>query len=332
MSWFGLLVVACDHRRRCAGAAGCGCGAGGASGAKPSSPPRKRVDPADPNALAAVPIDALDDLSKAIVVDVDNAVRTSDNELALAVEEFGERADRTVQPRRHQRQDDAGAGVQRPPDPRRRRTRDAAAAARSADPGGRRRREGRPGTGRAARGVRASCAIWSINAPTRLDALTQQMVDLPPVSTRRSRRWPRCTRNSPTPRWRPSPSNVETAKQRLAFADQNITNGRGLVAAPGRPADGAGRRDPGRGVRTRPGPHTARRRRQRGDRHQPRGSRVAVGDRRHPERHQPGRRTAAAAQHAASRRTRPQPGTLRSAAVDDAQKSGTAIRWARSPG
>ena len=34
-------------------------------------------------------IDALDDLSKSIVVDVDNAVRTSDSELALAVEEFG---------------------------------------------------------------------------------------------------------------------------------------------------------------------------------------------------------------------------------------------------
>ncbi len=49
----------------------------------------RRVDPADPNALAAVSIDALDDLSKSIVVDVDNAVRTSDNELALAVEEFG---------------------------------------------------------------------------------------------------------------------------------------------------------------------------------------------------------------------------------------------------
>ena len=49
----------------------------------------KRVDPTDPNALASVPIDALDDLSKSIVVDVDNAVRTSDSELALAVEEFG---------------------------------------------------------------------------------------------------------------------------------------------------------------------------------------------------------------------------------------------------
>ena len=40
--------------------------------------------PADPGALAAVQIDALDDLSKSMVVDVDNAVRTSDNELALA--------------------------------------------------------------------------------------------------------------------------------------------------------------------------------------------------------------------------------------------------------
>ena len=50
----------------------------------------QRVDPTDPNALASVPVDALDDLSKSIVVDVDNAVRTSSNELELAVEEFGE--------------------------------------------------------------------------------------------------------------------------------------------------------------------------------------------------------------------------------------------------
>ena len=54
-----------------------------------AEPAAKRVDPADPNALAAVPIDALDDLSKMMVVDVDNAIRTSDSELALAVEEFG---------------------------------------------------------------------------------------------------------------------------------------------------------------------------------------------------------------------------------------------------
>ena len=50
----------------------------------------KNLDPTDPAALASVPIDALDDLSKSIVVEVDNAVRTSANELVLAVEEFGE--------------------------------------------------------------------------------------------------------------------------------------------------------------------------------------------------------------------------------------------------
>ena len=49
----------------------------------------KRVDPTDEAALAAVPLEALDELSKQIVVDVDNAVRTSENELQLAAEEFG---------------------------------------------------------------------------------------------------------------------------------------------------------------------------------------------------------------------------------------------------
>ncbi|MDT5068301.1 MAG: hypothetical protein QOK02_4456, partial [Mycobacterium sp.] len=51
----------------------------------------QRLNPTDPNALATVSLDALDDLSRTIVVEVDNAVRTSENELALAVEEFGEK-------------------------------------------------------------------------------------------------------------------------------------------------------------------------------------------------------------------------------------------------
>ena len=50
----------------------------------------QNIDPSDPAALASVPIDALDELSSTIVVKVDNAVRTSANELALAIEEFGE--------------------------------------------------------------------------------------------------------------------------------------------------------------------------------------------------------------------------------------------------
>lgn len=50
----------------------------------------KNIDPTNPSALADVPIGALDELSKTIVVEVDNAVRTSANELVLAQEEFGE--------------------------------------------------------------------------------------------------------------------------------------------------------------------------------------------------------------------------------------------------
>jgi predicted nucleic acid-binding Zn-ribbon protein len=50
----------------------------------------RRVDPSDANALAAVSLGALDDLSRLMVVEVDNAVRTSSNELTLAVGEFGE--------------------------------------------------------------------------------------------------------------------------------------------------------------------------------------------------------------------------------------------------
>ena len=137
----------------------------------------KRVDPADPNALAAVPIDALDDLSKMMVVDVDNAVRTSDSELALAVEEFGSaqtetfsravgNAKTTLAQAFNVRQilDDAV-----PETPQQRRdllTRVVVAAA------------------KADRELDAQAEAFDklrdlvINAPTRLDALTQQMVDL----------------------------------------------------------------------------------------------------------------------------------------------------------
>ncbi|CAG7081077.1 UPF0603 protein Rv2345 [Mycobacterium avium subsp. paratuberculosis] len=50
----------------------------------------RRLDPTDLDALAALPLPTLDDLSRALVVDVDNALRTSANELDLAVAEFGD--------------------------------------------------------------------------------------------------------------------------------------------------------------------------------------------------------------------------------------------------
>src|SRR5699024_8013137 len=50
----------------------------------------QRIDPTDTEALAAVPLYALDALSRSLVVGVDNALRTSSNELTLAIEEFGQ--------------------------------------------------------------------------------------------------------------------------------------------------------------------------------------------------------------------------------------------------
>lgn len=191
----------------------------------------KRVDPSDPNALAAVPLDALDDLSKTIVVDVDNAVRTSESELALAVEEFG--AAQTAQFSQavaNARTTLAQAFNVRqtlddevPETPLQRRdllTRVIVAAA------------------KADRDLEAQSTAFEklrdlvINAPTRLDALTQQTVALttrvePAAQTLAALRQQFSQTALAT-----VAGNVDTARQRLAFAEQSIANGRRLLSAP----------------------------------------------------------------------------------------------------
>ncbi|MGD9512886.1 TPM domain-containing protein, partial [Mycolicibacterium sp.] len=137
----------------------------------------QRVDPSDANALAAVPLDALDELSRKIVVDVDNELRTSESELALAVEEFGEQdtapfsravanARTTLAQALNVRQilDDA---VPETPMQRRDLLTRVIVAAAKAD----RELE-------AQREAFAQLRDLLINAPSRLDTLTQQMVDL----------------------------------------------------------------------------------------------------------------------------------------------------------
>jgi TPM domain len=191
----------------------------------------KKVDPTDPNALASVPLDALDDLSKTIVVDVDNAVRTSESELALAVEEFGEKqtepfsaavaaAKTTLAQAFNVRQilDDAV-----PETPLQRRdllTRVIVAAA------------------KADRALDAQSEAFAklrdllINAPTRLDALTQQMVALSARITPTQETLTGLHKQFSEVALTSIAGNVDAAKQRLAFADQNITNGRDLVSKP----------------------------------------------------------------------------------------------------
>jgi predicted nucleic acid-binding Zn-ribbon protein len=191
----------------------------------------RRVDPADPNALAAVSIDALDDLSKSIVVDVDNAVRTSDNELTLAVEEFGpgqtapfstavSNAKTTLTQAFNVRQilDDAvPETAQQRRDLLTRVVVAAAKADRELD---------------AQREAFEQLRDLVINAPSRLDALTQQMVDVTARIAPSEQALAALHNQFSETALASVADNVEIAKQRLAFADQNITNGRTLVSRP----------------------------------------------------------------------------------------------------
>lgn len=193
----------------------------------------RRVDPSDPNALATVSIDALDDLSKSIVVDVDNAIRTSENELALAVEEFGENdtapfsnavadAKTTLAQAFNVRQilDDA---IPETPAQRRDLLTRVVVAAAKAD------RELD-----AQREAFAQLRDLVINAPTRLDSLTQQMVDLTARLEPSQQALTALHNQFSETALASVAGNVETARQRLSFADQSITEARNLLA---RPAD-----------------------------------------------------------------------------------------------
>lgn len=191
----------------------------------------KRLDPTDPNALASVPLDALDEVSRSIVVDVDNAVRTSSNELALAEEEFGdqqtqpfahavENAKATLQQAFNVRQQLDDAVPETPAQRRDLLTRVVVAAA------------------RANRELDAQTQSFHqlrdlvINAPDRLDALTQKMVDvsarIDPAQTALTQLHSEFAESALVSVSR----NVNAAKERLEFADQSISRARELVAKP----------------------------------------------------------------------------------------------------
>lgn len=191
----------------------------------------KRVDPTDPAALAKVPLEALDELSQTIVVDVDNAVRTSESELELAVEEFG--AAKTAPFRKAV--DDAKAALQQafntrlilddaiPETPLQRRellTRVIVAAA------------------KADRGLEQQSAAFQqlrdllINAPTRLDMLTQQMVALTARVEPATATLADLGRQFSAVALESVADNVETARERLGYADRTISAGRALLTRP----------------------------------------------------------------------------------------------------
>jgi len=191
----------------------------------------QQADATDPAVLAKMSPETLEDLSKSILVEVDNAVRTSDNELTLAVGEFGERDTApfiaAVQNAKaamaqafsvRQTLDDA---VPETPQQRRDLLTQVVVSAARADIELENQRT-----------AFHQMRDLVINAPTRLDALTQQMVALTariePAQQTLTGLHGQFTETALAS----VAGNVDGARERLAFADQNITTARGLVSKP----------------------------------------------------------------------------------------------------
>jgi len=191
----------------------------------------KNVDPTDLAALASVPIGALDDLSKSIVVQVDNAVRTSANELILAAEEFGDaqtapfaaavdNARTTLKQAfavRQKLDDDVPEPL---PERRDLLTRVVVSAA------------------KANRELETQTTAFHqmrdlvLNAPERLDALTQQLVNVTSRVEPSQLKLTELHSEFAESALASVARNVNAAKERLGFADEAITKGRALAAKP----------------------------------------------------------------------------------------------------
>jgi uncharacterized membrane protein YgcG len=188
----------------------------------------RRVDPTNAMALAAVPLDILDDLSRSMVVEVDNALRTSSNELALATDEFGE--ERTAPftqalnnakaalsqafTVRQQLDDD----TPETPVQRRELLTRVIVSATNAD----HELESQTEAFEKLRDL-------VINAPSRLDLLTQQYVELTTRIAPTEQRLVELHNEFGATALTSVSANVTTAKERLAFADRNISSARDLA-------------------------------------------------------------------------------------------------------
>ncbi|MBS9536177.1 TPM domain-containing protein [Mycobacterium sp. M1] len=191
----------------------------------------RRIDATDPNALTAVAVDTLDALSREKVVAVDNAVRTSANELVLAVEEFGEERTRpfaaavtgakaamahafTV---RQQLDDD----IPETPAQQRDLLTGVIVTASKAD-----------------REIETQRTAFEqlrdlvINAPTRLDDLTRQLVELTARIPAAEQHLTELHGEFDAEALTSVSGNVKTARDRAAFTERTITRARELADHP----------------------------------------------------------------------------------------------------
>lgn len=191
----------------------------------------RRLDSTDPNALADVPVFALDALSREKVVAVDNAVRTSANELELAVEEFGEERTRAFAQAvaaakasmehafivRQQLDDD----IPETPAQQRDLLTGVIVTASKAD--------------RELETQRASFEQLRdlvLDAPARLDDMTQRLVELTGRIPAAERHLVDLHTEFDATALSSVSGNVKTAQDRAAFAERNITRARGLADHP----------------------------------------------------------------------------------------------------
>jgi uncharacterized membrane protein YgcG len=192
----------------------------------------RRVDHTDPNALAAVPLAALDDLSRLLVVEVDNAVRTSANELTLAIDEFGEErtqpfiqavnnAKTTLAQAFTIRQQLDDSMRETPAQRREMLTRVLVSAARA-----NRELESQ-------RQAFEELRVLVVNAPSRLDALTQQYVELTARIAPAEQRLAELRKEFDAAALTSVSGNIASTNERLAFADRNIGSARELAGVTG---------------------------------------------------------------------------------------------------
>ncbi|MGX1805261.1 TPM domain-containing protein [Nocardia sp. NPDC055321] len=191
----------------------------------------RKIDPADTRALGALPLDTLDARSKEVLVDTDDALRTSAEELRLATDEFGATATAPFTAAltaaqnalakafsiRQQLDDD----IPETPDQQR---------AMLVDLIG--------GCGRANRELDAKVTEFDamrnllINAGERLDALTRAVVDLTTRTPNSEATLRELTAAHPASVLAPIHDNVTMARERIAFAERGIADGRAAAARP----------------------------------------------------------------------------------------------------
>ncbi|TQM25721.1 TPM domain-containing protein [Nocardia bhagyanarayanae] len=191
----------------------------------------RKVDPDDSAALAALPLEALHERSREVLVELDNAVRTSAEELELAVGEFGATAAtpfttaldnaKTAAAKAfaiRQRLDD---DIPETAEDQRRLLIELIGIVGRAD----RELDGRVAEFDAMRDL-------LIDAPARLDALTRDLVDLTGRVPASEAELTRLTAAHPASVLAPIRDNTAMARERIAFAEQNVDAGRAALTRP----------------------------------------------------------------------------------------------------